>query len=266
MKLIIAFFTAICAMSFITPAPASAKNPESKWKLDWVENFNGTKLDTTVWSKISRGKPDWKNTQSSDPRCYEFRNGCLVLKGIVNDDLKTDTARYLTGGVYTKGKLAFKPGKFEIRARLHGAKGAWPAIWLLPFSEEEWPYGGEIDIMERLNNNHIVYQTVHSNYTVNLHQTKNPKSGGTYPINREEFNVYGVEITPDSLIFTVNGKNTLIYPRIPEKGKEGQYPFYQPQYLLLDMQLGGKWVGAVDKDDLPVEMEIDWVKYYVPKE
>jgi hypothetical protein len=28
------------------------------------------------------------------------------------------------------------------------------------------------------------------------------------------------------------------------------------------MQLGGSWVGAVDPEDLPVEMEIDWVRFY----
>lgn len=43
---------------------------------------------------------------------------------------------------------------------------------------------------------------------------------------------------------------------------EGQFPFYQPYYLLIDMQLGGSWVGAVDPKELPVEMWVDWVKYY----
>ena len=28
------------------------------------------------------------------------------------------------------------------------------------------------------------------------------------------------------------------------------------------MQLGGSWVGGVDPQDLPVEMEIDWVRFY----
>ena len=28
------------------------------------------------------------------------------------------------------------------------------------------------------------------------------------------------------------------------------------------MQLGGNWVGAIDEEDLPVEMEIDWIKHY----
>ena len=44
--------------------------------------------------------------------------------------------------------------------------------------------------------------------------------------------------------------------------KPGQWPFDQPFYLLIDMQLGGKWVGAVDESQLLVQMEIDWVKVY----
>lgn len=28
------------------------------------------------------------------------------------------------------------------------------------------------------------------------------------------------------------------------------------------MQLGGSWVGAVDPKQLPVEMHIDWVRFY----
>jgi beta-glucanase (GH16 family) len=38
----------------------------------------------------------------------------------------------LTGGVYTKGKKAFINGRIEICAKLNAAKGAWPAIWMLP--------------------------------------------------------------------------------------------------------------------------------------
>ena len=63
-----------------------------EWKLVWEENFDGTTLDTTVWSRIYRGTPDWQNTQSFDDRCYDMHDGRLILKGIVNDDLETAIA------------------------------------------------------------------------------------------------------------------------------------------------------------------------------
>jgi len=31
----------------------------------------------------------------------------------------------------------------------------------------------------------------------------------------------------------------------------------QPFYTMIDMQLGGSWVGKVDSKDLPVQMIID---------
>ena len=99
---------------------------------------------------------------ANDPNTeYAMRKGKLVLRGIVNHTQRNDTAPYLTGGVYTKGKKAFTNGRIEICAKLNAAGGAWPAIWMLP-EGAAWPSGGEIDIMERLNNDSIAYQTVHS--------------------------------------------------------------------------------------------------------
>ena len=65
----------------------------------------------------------------------------------------------------------------------------------------------------------------------------------------------------DSVVFNVNGLRTFHYPRI-ETDLDGQFPFDRPFYLLLDMQLGGSWVGEVNPDDLPVEMYIDWFRFY----
>lgn len=240
--------------------------PHSPWVLTWEEDFSGDALDPTVWARTTRGSADWQNTQSDDPRLVEFRHGCLVLRGIVNDHPDTDPAPHLTGGVWTKGLKEFPAcGRFEIRARLHSARGAWPAFWLLPFdgATYPWPSGGEIDIMERLNGEDIAYQTVHSPYTLKV----NPgaKHGSTAHIDPDAFNIYGVDINPDSICFHINHQYTYTYHRIPEREADGQYPFCIPQYLLLDMQLGGGWVGKVDDADLPVEMEIDWVRFYERK-
>lgn len=253
----------ISALSIIASAIAVSAEESPKWQLVWADEFNSEELDTTVWSRIPRGEPDWQNTQSADERLLGFRDGKLILRGIVNNDTLSDPTPFLTAGIWTHKKKSFNPGRFEVRVRLHGAKGAWPAVWLMPFESEKykWPTGGEIDILERLNNNHIVYQTVHSHYIEGLDNYTNPRNGGVYPIDNEDFNIYGVEIHPDRLDFFVNGERTLRYPKIND-GKDGQFPFYIPQHIRIDMQLGGKWVGEVDPADLPVEMEVDWVRYY----
>ena len=239
---------------------ACNNSKQSEWKLVWEENFEQTDyFDSTVWSKIPRGGSDWNRHMSDFDSCYAMKNGKLVLRGLVNHSLENDTAPVITGGVYSKGKKQFQNGRLEINARLNGARGAWPAFWLLP-ENAKWPNGGEIDIMERLNNDSIAYQTVHSHYTYTL-GIKEPKNGSIGLINRDDFNTYAVELYPDSLSFYINNVHTFTYPRI-ETDKEGQFPFNRPFYLLLDMQLGGTWVGKVNMEDLPVEMEIDWVRFY----
>lgn len=233
------------------------------WKLVWEENFESGVIDTTVWSKTERGGADWAKTQSKDERCFAFRDGNLVLRGIVNDNLQADSSAYLCGGLVTKGKKEFAPGRIEVRAKLQAGRGAWPAIWLLPYDGKKWPNDGEIDIMERLNYDGFVYQTVHSHYTHVLGFDDNPANTDTIAIRPDEFNVYGVDIYRDSVVFHVNGIRNHAYPRLPELPDSlGQFPFYKSYYLLVDMQLGGKWVGEVDPADLPVEMEVDWVRYY----
>lgn len=128
-------------------------------------------------------------------------------------------------------------------------------------SKGSWPHTGEIDLMEHLNFDHIVYQTVHSNYTINLDKTKTPPKGGTAPIQRDDFNTYGLEWDAEKLVFTVNGKATFTYPRVPEKGPE-QWPFHQPFYFILSMQIGGKWVGKEDPSHYPAWLDVDFVRVY----
>lgn len=250
----------------IFPVACTTNRNLHKPALVWEENFDQTEtFDATRWSKIPRGKSDWNRHMSNFDSLYAWRDGKLILRGIVNTTQKDDTSTYLTGGVYTKDKVGFGLGRIEIRAKLGNATGAWPAFWLLG-QGMKYPGGGEIDILEHLNHDDFIYQTVHSYYTITLNEKNNPKHGGTGRIRPEEFNTYAVEIHKNKVVFYVNGIKTFTYPKI-KTDKPGQFPFADAEhYLLLDMQLGGNWVGKINPEELPVEMEIDWVRYYKFKE
>lgn len=250
----------ILIVSIIALLSLGATAQKPKYKLVWKENFSGKELRSDRWSKIPRGTSDWNNYMTSDERCYDYSDGKMTLIGLVNDYLPQDTAPYLTGGIYTKGKFNITHGKIEVKARLQGAKGAWPAIWMLP-EYDPWPDGGEIDIMERLSHETKAYQTVHTHYTFRLNK-KEPKNSDTAPIKGDDkYNVYAVEILPDSLVFSVNGRHTFTYPRI-ETPLKGQFPFGTPFFLLIDMQIEGRWVGKANPKELPAKMIVDWVKFY----
>ena len=246
-----------CFLAYII----SSCQPNPNWKLVWEENFEKDDvIDETVWSKIPRGPSAWNRHMSDNDALYDVKNGNLILRGMVNPGLPGDTMPFITGGIFTKNKKGFYHGKIEISAKLGDAQGAWPAFWLLPFDNVPYPHGGEIDIMERLNSDAKAYHTVHSHYTINLQQTE-PRKGTSAPIRHGEYNTYSVALYPDSVVFGINGKRTFHYPRI-ETDLEGQFPFDRSYYLMLDMQLGGSWVGEVNPADLPVEMYIDWVRFY----
>ena len=239
----------------------SDNNKEPGWELVWQDEFDGETVDESVWSRITEGTPDWKKYQSTDDRCYEKRGSSIVFYGIVNDDKDADPRDYLCGGLYTAGKKAFGPGRIEVCARMTQAQGAWPAIWMMPFqSDKGWPYDGEIDIMEHLNMDKSVHQTLHSGYRDVDNNRDNPLYSRQSPVaDVTEFHVYGVDITEDKVVFHIDGVDKLTYPRM---AVDGQYPFYQEWDLRIDMQLGGSWVGKINARQLPVEMEVAWVKYY----
>lgn len=240
-----------------------ACNPTGRkgWELVWHDEFDGHELSDT-WTRIPcfPNPSEWNIYMSTDDRLFSVGHGRLTLYGLTNDFLPEDTAHYLTGGVYTRGKMYFERGRIDIRLRMDDARGAWPAAWLLP--DGPWPDDGEIDIMERLNYDSVAHQTVHS-YTTEYDTLRRRSQpwGITAPIRKGKWNVYSVELHEDSLCFFINDRPTFTYRRQPEIGPE-QFPYDRPMYLLIDMQLGAHWLGRINPRELPYRYEIDYVRFY----
>ena len=243
---------------------------KQKWRLKWSDEFNGGKLDTNVWERCNTGGSDWNRHMSTRPDLVFLTNGCIVMRGVANDGTDKDKHPWLTGGIQNKAGPVISHmalGKVLIRAKFQDhQKGAWPALWMCGSGKDSqgrgYPWnGGEIDIVERLNGDAFVYHTVHSGWTLHKKHPNEPRHGGKGTIRNGHWNVYGLEITPTELIWSVNGKDTFRYPKT-DCGDPDQWPFYMPHYFLLDMQLGGKWVGKVELSTLPVEMQIDYIRIY----
>lgn len=245
-------------------AQASFPQEHRRYALVWNDEFNSGTLNTKVWSKIGRNNADWAIHMSPHDSLYVFEDGNLVLRGMVNTFIPNDKAPFLTGGVWSKDRKAFGFGRVEVRAKFDWAQGYWPAIWMLPQSLKalHWPHGGEIDIMEHFRDEPFVNHTVHTYYTYNLRKRSNPPYVAYPKYNEGEYNTFGVERFQDSLVFFVNGRRTFCYPRF-RKGVDGQFPFSnQDYYLILDAQLGREGSPYIDTTKLPVELRVDYVRYY----
>ena len=243
--------------------------PGPGWRLRWSDEFDGAQLDTNVWRRIPCGGADWDRHMSPRPDLTVVRDGVITMRGIVNDGPDKDRHPWLTGGIDNRNGpdiSLMRQGKVLIRAKFQDhQKGAWPALWMCGAKPDAkgrgYPWTGEIDIVERLNGDPFVYHTVHSGWTLNKKHPNEPRHDGKGAIRKGEWNVYGMEITPTELVWSVNGKDTFRYPRT-DCGDPDQFPFSGPFFFLLDMQLGGKWVGKVDRTTLPVEMQIDYIRIY----
>lgn len=250
------------AILFLLILVSCGKGP---WKLEWMDDFNGTALDTTAWTRVPRGPHDWNNTMSLRKDLVRFEDGQIVLLGQVNGDTLQDPSRVVSAGITTAGKRAFHNARFEVRARFNSAHGYWPALWLMPqYDSTTTREYAELDIMEHLNADTLVYQTVHTGYSLNGHD-ETPPHYTTVSIDPDAWNVYATEVYPDSICFYVNDIKTFTYPRIVNDIDPGhdQFPFDGlPFYFILSNQVGGNWVGPVDEADLPTELRIDWVKVF----
>jgi beta-glucanase (GH16 family) len=249
-------------LSLSRPTRMGILSDSANYQLVWQENFDGTSLDTSKWNIQERHPWQWCAYASSHPSLFEMRNGFLRLYCRQNRNLEpNDTARFLCGGINTLGKMSISYGKVEVRARVVGTQGTWPAIWLLGVKGSYGkPDYAEIDLMESINKEKTAHQTIHNYYVDFLKKQKHEDYHTEQPINWRDWNTYTAEILPDQIIMSVNGRQTLVYPKL--KGAEGQYTYQAEKYLILDMQYGGTWVKTIAPRQLPAYMDIDWVRVY----
>ena len=241
-----------------------AKRAHKGWRLVWSDEFSGNEIDDTSWQRCLRYGSPWNRHMSLLDSLVKVQGGVVELWGINRPEGYQDSLKFLTGGLDSRGMRAIRNGRIDVRARLDQAQGFWPAIWMMPESNFPWPEAGEIDIMEHLNFDDYIYQTVHSGHIEGLRQPKT-QHDHKEKVDVTVFNVYSVEITPNEIIYYINGRRTFSYPRLEPEPK-GQYPFDDYEYyMILSAQLGGHWIGPIEEEHLPVKMEVDYVRFYEKK-
>ncbi len=258
---IVASLSLLCCSkksSITVPPPAGA----SVWNIVFEDHFNSTgNFDDSKWSYCSRNTAAWAKylTSTSD---YASLDGSNLKLRMDNAVITGDAIPYHSGGVETKGKFSFLYGKVEVRAKFNQGAGSWPAIWMMPATPTaygSWPNSGEIDIMEHVNNETKIHQTVHSAATTNASGASSITRASTY--HADTFNVYGIIWSADKIAFSVNGTLVYTYDR-PGNATSAQWPFDRPFYLILNQSGGAGWPGPVTDTQLPFEMLVDWVKVY----
>lgn len=243
----------------IAPTPTPTPTPKA-WTIIFEDNFNTTGgFDNTKWAYCSRNTPAWAKYLTSTLDYVSQDGSSLVLK-MDNKVISGDAVAYHSAGVETNGKFSFTYGKVEVRAKFTQGAGSWPAIWMMPATPNAyggWPNSGEIDIMEHVNNENVIHQTVHNGAVTNANGVSTATASSTYNVN--DFNNYSIIWEENKIEFYLNGvlKNT--YTK-PANATSAQWPYDKPFYIILNQAGGAGWPGAITDSNLPFKMEVDWVK------
>lgn len=234
----------------------------SETQLLWSDEFNNTgTFDTTKWSYADRGTVAW-NKYMTHTLDYVSQDGNNLLLRMDNAIITGDAIPYHSGGVKSIGKFSMTYGKVEVRAKFTKGRGSWPAIWMMPEPATQhsgWPGGGEIDIMEHVNNENVIYHTIHNATVTSSNGGSTASKAASY--NTTDYNVYTMEWTPIAIRFYVNNVLQYTYAKATNATWQ-QWPFDVPFYLILNQAGGAGWPGAITDADLPFSMQVDYVRVY----
>lgn len=272
---------------------------DDSWQLVWSDEFDGSgAFDAEKWQSengfVRNEEYQWYQSSNAyrcdgllilearldsipNPKCRSREHDDTATWKRMGDRWQTERryARYSSASINTRGRYSFLYGRMEVRARIPAVVGSWPAIWTLG-DNMEWPSCGEIDIMEFYQVNgkpHILANVAWGNdrrYSAVWNSKRVPYKYFLEkdPYWGEKFHIWVMDWTEDyiriylddellndiSLSSTTNG--TI--------GK-GENPFRKPQYILLDLAVGGINGGEPQDDAFPMKYEIDYVRVYQKK-
>ncbi|MEM9075466.1 MAG: glycoside hydrolase family 16 protein [Bacteroidota bacterium] len=199
------------------------------------------------------------------PDNVRVENGVLLITA---REESFENSQYTSSRLLTKDRFEQQYGRFEARIRLPFGQGIWPAFWMLgaDIDENPWPGAGEIDIMEyRGQEPSILVGSIHG-----------PGYNGGDAISKEftlendrfdtGFHIFGIEWGPDFINFYVDDVlyNQLTPEDVDEETDgEGVWVFNKPFFILMNVAVGGSFVGDPNEEtQFPQTMIVDYVRVY----
>jgi len=264
------------------PSQPTTSGPESfdGYELSWHEEFNGDRVapDPANWD-YELGKVrnnEWQDYTRGNARCEDGR---LVITAKKESD-----GSFTSSSLVTKGYRHFLYGKYVFRARIPTFRGAWPCMWMMG-RNYNWPSCGEIDIQEMYwksvggtpkpvllcnmcwNASSGMWNPV---WNITERTVESLDAGGAEGWS-SKYHVWVMDWDCDSIKIYLDG-NLLCQQDLSQainqgewgEGTKGKCPFREPQYILLNLPVGGDAGGkfGVDESQMPWQMEVDYIRVY----
>lgn len=232
--------------------------------LVFEDRFDGLALDRSRWN-VELHEPGWVNEEWQEYVDSEenilLRDGRLLIRPVktVHKDGKIS---YTSGRISTQYKHDFTYGLFEARLKVPKGKGFLPAFWLMTTDEDkygQWPVCGEIDIME------VKGDQTGTNHGTLHYGLPHEQNQGTVTLPQgdfsEEFHDFALVWEPEVIRWYVDGRLFHEVVQWPTA------PFHHDMYLILNLAVGGSWVGYPDEttDFEHAAFAVDYVRVYQKK-
>ena len=266
----------------------TSKTPPG-YKLVWSDEFNKDgPPDSTNWNYekgfVRNEENQWYQLENA-----WCKNGILTIEARreqkPNPNYVADskdwrknrpTINYTSACLRTSVLHTWKYGRFEMRGRIDIDRGCWPAWWALGV-QGRWPGNGEIDMMEFYRNKllaNIACQGANGKAEW-FSRTKpvdslgflggSPKADSAagaawaakFHVWRMDWNEESIELYVDEILL-----NKVALSALVNKDGSNFEPFKQPEYMLLNLAIGGQNGGNPAATPFPRRFEVDYVRVY----
>ncbi|MFM8926774.1 MAG: family 16 glycosylhydrolase, partial [Rhodoluna sp.] len=231
----------------------------------WSEEFNGpnkSRPNSASWKYAL----DWNNfIQGTQPDLVELDgNGNLAI-GMQ----KCSDGTWNGGIIHTLGKTAFLYGKIEARVKLAQDPGWFSAFYMFGEDVAHWPTCGEIDVQEAGPwNDFSSSGTIHGNNPGTTTPWNNgngfsTKVGYTRAQLAQDFHVYGVLWTPNSIAFTLDGVPYRTFSKADILRDGGTWPFDVPEFIVYSIYPHTASLPSATEAGtvLRGQVLVDWIRY-----
>ncbi|CAM3404628.1 glycoside hydrolase family 16 protein [Nocardioides dubius] len=245
-----------------------AKADGTLWSCSFVDEFNGTSLDTSKWIPqvygYATGSPEEFACYSDSTDHVAVRDGALQLTLAKHEAPSTcadgqSQTQYWSGMVSTYERFSQTYGRFEARMRSQAttAPGLHEAFWLYVDPRTTNGYTGEIDVVETYSS--------HPDLAIPyLHYDANPRSVTSGPnqttayncrSTRGSYHTYRLEWTAAKIQIFVDDKLCLT--------NTSADPAFRQNFMVAFTQaLGSVDNAPVATTPYPATMSVDWIRVW----
>ena len=284
---------AAAALALFPPGLAeAAPAPPPGWTLTWADDFNGCAgcgVDTGNWiydTGTGFGTGEIETMTNSTANVFQDGAGHLVVRALHSGT--NPTSGWTSGRIETQSSSFGAPpgGVVMMQSSIQqpnlstsNGLGYWPAFWMLgaPLrSGVPWPGSGEVDIMDDVNRQSLVYGTLHCGvFPGGPCNESNGIGSGPRACGgcQTALHTYAVQIdrsvSPEQIRWYLDGNNYFTVSSTQVDPTTWANAVDHPFFILYDLAMGGGFPNGVCGCTTPTsatasggQMNIDYVAVY----